>query len=100
MLKVTRSGKHHRKALPVAIVNAQLVPDRSAGLDHSRDPGLIGDLHTVREREKGIACHYCSIQIKMEAPRLPDRLLQGINPTRLSGTARQQLPVLCQHDGI
>ena len=64
MFKVTIACEDHGHVLLVAKVNGILVFDRAARLNHSRDPLLAGNLHTIGKREKGIGGHHSSFQIK------------------------------------
>ena len=63
---MTYTGKYHGHVVIVAIVYAQLVFDRSTGLDNSLYTSLVGNLHTIREGEEGVTGHYGSIQVEVE----------------------------------
>ena len=66
MFKVTDTRLHHSQAMFVAIINGQLVVNRTSRLDNGSDTGLIGDLHTVGKREKRIRSHNGALQIEIE----------------------------------
>ena len=51
---MTYTCLHHGNVMLVAILNRQLVVDRSSRLNDCRDASLVGDLHTIREGEEGI----------------------------------------------
>lgn len=54
MLKVSHTRHDHGHAVGVAIVDAVLVFDRSAGLHDCGDSSFVSDLHAVREWEEGV----------------------------------------------
>ena len=47
----------HGEAMFVAVINAQLVFDRSSWLDHRLDSGVIGQFNAIGEGEERIGSH-------------------------------------------
>ena len=46
--------------------------------DICSNSNVMSDFHTIREREKSITCHHCTIQIKAKSYRFFNRLFQRI----------------------
>ena len=94
MFEMSETGCDHCHILFVAHVNGLLVVDRAARLDNSRDTRIGSQFHAIREWEEGITCHYCSLQVEVEAVCLLDSLFECVNTRSLSHTAGAKLFVL------
>src|SRR5690606_36842572 len=91
MFKMSYSGKYHRHFMCIAIVDAQVVFNGAAGLNYRSNPCIVGNLHTVRKRKKGIAGHHRPFQIELKTMRLLNGLLECIYAARLPRSASHEL---------
>lgn len=51
MFKMTNTRLDHSQTMFVAIINGQLVVNRTSRLDNGGDTGFVGNFHTVGKRE-------------------------------------------------
>ena len=66
MLEMSCSGEDHGHVMCITKVDAQLILDGTSGLYNGSDTCIVGNLHTVREREEGITGHHSTVQIKIK----------------------------------
>lgn len=57
MFKMSHTCKNHSYPVFVGSINGFLIPDRTSGLDYSRDTSLMGCFHAIGKGEKRIGCH-------------------------------------------
>src|SRR5690554_1334222 len=100
MLKMSGSCKYHCHFVCVAIIDAQTVLNGSPGLDNGFYSGTIRNFHTIREREKRITGHHCSLKVKIKRLCLVYCLFQGIYSARLPGTTGKKLSFFYQYNGV
>ena len=100
MFKMSNSCENHRHSVLIAIVDAQFIFDRSAGLNHGFNTLFVGNFYTIWEGEKSIGSHYCALQIEIESFGFVDGLLQCIYTRCLSSYAGQKLSVFHQNNRV
>ena len=90
----------HRKTEGIAGVDALLVVDRTAGLNDGLHTSFRREFDTVWKGEERVGGHARAFQIEPKALRLFDRLLQGVDPACLAGSAGEKLSVFREHHGV
>ena len=66
MFEMADSGGDHCNIVSVAVIYCLLVADRTAGLYHCRDSGLMCNLHAIGEGEECIGSHDGTIEVESE----------------------------------
>ena len=98
--KVASSSHVHCEAMRIAVIDAQLIFDRTPRLDNRGNSSIISKLHTIGKWEESIGSHHGTIQLKSETSRLHHGLLESVHSTRLSGSASTELLILGKYNGI
>ena len=91
MFEMPYARCHHGHSQSIGSDHRILVLDGTSRLDHGCNTGLMGDFNAIRKREKCIAGHDGSLQIKAEVASLGDCLLKRIDSRSLPGTTGKQL---------
>ena len=95
MFEMTNTCEHHFHLIFIAIGNRKIVFYRAARLDDRIDAFEVCNFYTIGEREKRIAGHCRSVEIKTKTLRLVDSLLERIYSGRLAGSTCEELTVFC-----
>ena len=79
VFEMAYAGFHHCHTLLIAIVDAFLIANRTAGLDDGIHAGLMSYLDAVAEGEECIGSHDSAIEVESERLCFGDGLLEGID---------------------
>ena len=94
MPEMPGTGKHHGYAVFICGGDDFFVPHGATGLDNGFDAGFRCGVDAIPEWEKGIRCHYRTLQIETRVPGFPAGNPGGVHPAHLAGTDPQGLPIV------